>query len=558
MGRSPLVKAILRSLKIAVAMAKDPKINDSDACCPFPEDRESSRREFLTRGGQVLAASSLVGLAGGGLPGCLKDNSNVEDFKPAPSPLAATFPEATPSKVAIVGAGLSGLTLAYRLLQNGFSTQVFEGSPRVGGRTLTQRGFNDQGMFCEQGGELVDTGHEELRVLCQDLGIPLQPLNSAITAPLATDLFSVDGQNYSEKQLIKALRPLARALVQDQKQLRDGDSLAVPTFENPIGKNPAVQALDRMPLSQYLENSGMDRWAQRLVATAYMTEYGLESDQQSALNLIILMGVDSKKGIKIYGESDEAFRIEGGSDRLAKTLASRLKDRSPIYLEHRLVALRPQGERIRLVFDVRGQTREVTAEMVVLTLPPSVLKTIDLRALPLTPVTNLAIHSWGMGTNSKLMFGFKKRYWHDLKSNGSAYLSPFGQCWETSRMQTGSAGILTAYTGGLLGQKPPKDLPQRAMASLNTVYPKIASHFDGNHSVNHWSLNPWSLGSYSCPRVGQYTSIYGAFSRIELGGRLLFAGEHSSIDYAGYMNGAINSANRVADLLVKKRRVTRI
>lgn len=566
MGKSPFVKAIAQALRSAVAHVNQPTHDFSHDTTHNASswDGLPNRRDFLTRSGQFLTASSLGGLTAGGLLSCVKDRvgpdaSSQDELLSSPltAPHSPTFPDAMPSKVAIIGAGLAGLTVAYRLLQNGFGTQVFEGSSRVGGRVLTQRNFNNQGMFCEQGGELVDTGHEELRLLCQELGIPLQPIASAITSPLASELYSVDGVSYSEKQVIEAFKPLAAALVRDQKVLREGDSITVPSIENPLGKNSLVKSLDRTPLSQYLEKSGMDRWAQRLIANAYMIEYGLEADQQSALNLLILIDADSSKGFKIFGESDEAFRIEGGSDRLSKALLSRLKAKSPVYLEHRLVAIRPQGSQLRLIFDIRGKTREISTEMVVLTLPPSVLKTIELGALPLAPLTNQAINSWGMGTNSKLIFGFKSRYWHTLKSDGTAFFAPFGQSWETSRMQPGSAGILTVYTGGDLGQKPPKDLPQQALGQLDRVFPRLSHQWDGNHSYNHWAMNPWSLGSYSCPRVGQYSSIYGAFSRIELGGRLLFAGEHTSIDYAGYMNGAVNSANRVADLLIKKRRVTR-
>jgi monoamine oxidase len=39
----------------------------------------------------------------------------------------------------------------------------------------------------------------------------------------------------------------------------------------------------------------------------------------------------------------------------------------------------------------------------------------------------------------------------------------------------------------------------------------------------------------------------------ELGGRLLFAGEHTSTDYSGFMNGAVESGLRVADEITGRR-----
>ena len=48
------------------------------------------------------------------------------------------------SKVVIVGAGLAGLTCAYRLKQAGISTIIYEATSRVGGRCWTKRGFLEE------------------------------------------------------------------------------------------------------------------------------------------------------------------------------------------------------------------------------------------------------------------------------------------------------------------------------------------------------------------------------------------------------------------------------
>lgn len=60
-----------------------------------------------------------------------------------------------------------------------------------------------------------------------------------------------------------------------------------------------------------------------------------------------------------------------------------------------------------------------------------------------------------------------------------------------------------------------------------------------------WINNPYSKGSYSCPKPKQYTTIYGVNAEPELGGRLLFAGEHCSENFCGFMNGAIESSQKL-------------
>ncbi|WP_373290938.1 FAD-dependent oxidoreductase [Deinococcus radiotolerans] len=59
----------------------------------------------------------------------------------------------------------------------------------------------------------------------------------------------------------------------------------------------------------------------------------------------------------------------------------------------------------------------------------------------------------------------------------------------------------------------------------------------------YWPGNPFVLASYACYRVGQWTTIAGA--EAEASGRLHFCGEHTSLDYQGYMEGGVESAERV-------------
>jgi len=62
----------------------------------------------------------------------------------------------------------------------------------------------------------------------------------------------------------------------------------------------------------------------------------------------------------------------------------------------------------------------------------------------------------------------------------------------------------------------------------------------------NWRLNPHTQGSYSCPQPGYYTTGHGALLEPELNGQLWFVGEHCSIDWQGFMNGAVESATAVA------------
>ena len=68
----------------------------------------------------------------------------------------------------------------------------------------------------------------------------------------------------------------------------------------------------------------------------------------------------------------------------------------------------------------------------------------------------------------------------------------------------------------------------------------------GKRVMSHWPSQKFTRGSYTCPLVGQVTTMLEHCATPELDGKLLFAGEHTSADFSGFMCGGIESGNRAA------------
>src|SRR4030095_15571361 len=124
---------------------------------------------------------------------------------------------ATSARVVVVGAGLAGLTCAYRLKQSGIIATVYEANTRLGGRCWTRRGDFDQGQIAEHGGELIDQGHTAIRHLAQELRLPLDNLLRA--EPNGSEIFLYfDGASYSYRDAVRDLKniwqPLHRDLIE--------------------------------------------------------------------------------------------------------------------------------------------------------------------------------------------------------------------------------------------------------------------------------------------------------------------------------------------------------
>jgi monoamine oxidase len=65
------------------------------------------------------------------------------------------------------------------------------------------------------------------------------------------------------------------------------------------------------------------------------------------------------------------------------------------------------------------------------------------------------------------------------------------------------------------------------------------------------SVYPFALGGYASAKTGQYTTLLELAAEPALHGRLQFAGEHTSTDFLGFMNGGVQSGNRAAATLIK-------
>lgn len=507
--RSPFLRHLVRSIRLTGEL-------------PPQRSRAAgavSRREFL-RGAALTGGAVLTGCS--------------------VNPPADT--EAVPDgTVAVVGGGVAGLTTAYRLSRRGVKVHLYEASQRLGGRMWTRRGFNDDGMFCELGGELVDTGHREIRALADELGVGVQKL-SHLTDP-GTEYYHIDGRRYTDEDLIPAFQPLARRIAAAAAGLYDaGDNFTAKARE-----------LDRIPLRTWLTRAGRESntpaWLVQALDIAYTTEYGLDTDVQSSLNFIDMISTDTSDGFAVYGESDEAYRVRGGSGALPDALARRIAGKVDVRQGHSLTAIADDGRRTTLIFDTSGGRKAASYTTVVLAVPFTILRRVRGSAdLPLSAGKQQAIRELGWGQNAKAMFSFHSRYWRSFKpaSNGGVFSDSLFEAWDTSRGQKGSRGVTTCFIGGRAARAFRPGSGPAFLDRLEAAFPGARAAFDGRTATMDWTHFAFSRGSFSSPLVGQYCTLYDFSGTPELGGRLIFAGEHTSVASPGYMNGGVESGERAA------------
>jgi monoamine oxidase len=226
---------------------------------------------------------------------------------------------------------------------------------------------------------------------------------------------------------------------------------------------------------------------------------------------------------------------------------------SALTLSHPVLAA-PASRVIILTVNQNGRVQDIEADQVILTLPFTLLRQVDLR-LPLPEVKLRAIKTLGYGTNAKIIAGFNRRVWQQRGSNGSAFSDlPFQESWETSLGQPGNGGLLTNFLGGNRGlaanQGNPQEQARTFATQFDRLYPGTAAAYSGKAARFHWPTAPFALGSYACYLPGQYTTIRAAEG--ETVDNLFFAGEHTSLDFQDYMNGASESGEQAASEVLAK------
>ncbi len=165
--------------------------------------------------------------------------------------------------VAVLGAGLAGLSAAFILSEAGVEVEVFEARRRPGGRVLSRKA--DPGAFppVDLGGTFVNSDHEAIRQLTGRLGVRLEP--RVPSGPSPTEAYRLDGIWLTEADLADRLAPLARSIA------TDADLLAS-TWDR---HGPRI---DAMTVARYLDEAGLRSGTpeRRLVESFFRAESAAE------------------------------------------------------------------------------------------------------------------------------------------------------------------------------------------------------------------------------------------------------------------------------------------
>jgi monoamine oxidase len=491
-----------------------------------------TRRELLVSGATLAAAAALAA-------------------SPARS-LARGLSRSSRPRIAIVGAGLAGLRCAHELWSgHAVAASVYDANPdRVGGRCWTLRGYFEDGLITEHGGSFIDTTHLAIRRLAAELGLHEEVVSGG-DLPSGQDIYWIDGAYYTREE--------ASA---------DWSAAGYHAFRAAVRElrtSAGEQRLDSMSVPEWLDSTEIGSASRlgKLLLANTVTENGGDPEDQSALDLIEITAPSQRSSLELLPGDDERYHIRGGNDQIVSAVLAQLPP-GAVQGDHELLALSENADRsVTLSFQVSGQVLDVVADLVVLALPFSTLRNVELSGSGLSAAKLNVIATMGMGSNAKLHLELRRKTWPPLGFAGATYSEWDGFCcaWDDSVAlgPDASPALLLGFPGGHVGQSAltgtahgvaPRADVEWFLRQIEPVFPGTTAAYDGRAYEDHWALDPWVRGAYSYYRVAQASS-YGAIARAAEG-PYHFAGEHTSIQHQGFLDGAVETGERAARQLLRR------
>lgn len=432
------------------------------------------------------------------------------------------------STVAIVGGGIAGLSLAYQLKKAGISYTLYEAAPNVGGRIKTQYNAFDKSLILEEGGVFIDSYHEDILMLIEELGLDLIENNSSFK----DDLYCINNIVYTYDDCIKELNTKAV-----QQFNIDYDTL--PEYIE-SGNVHIWELYDAISIDTYLRALDISDWFRTLLIQAFEAEFGLKATELSAMNFMTLFEPDTDFFLP-YGENDKLYKLAEGNQTLCTILFNHCKDSIKTDHPFTAVSYNDKNGLYNLVFQHKQKDEQYQHPILVFALPYSCLKDCKID-IPISSIRKQAIEETLYGNHHIQHFLFHEATWKNQGLSGKIISNTDIQStYPAAETKDGNPVVLASKSCATFERKDTKDTYPEV---LKRAFPGAELAFIKASQTVDWGVNTFSKGSISCYGIGQWAKFYGS-EEIEEGGSLFFIGEHVSRRYKGTMNGAVETANSV-------------
>lgn len=318
-----------------------------------------------------------------------------------------------------------------------------------------------------------------------------------------------------------------------------------------ISIDSQTNELDSLTFLAYLEKLGASDEA---IATATVWTRAMLGQDPADISAFFFLQYCKSGGGLMQMRSDgkhggQYLRFREGTQMIANNIARSLPKvidfNSPaVSIEH----LGSEGVRIN----------GIQARKAICTIPPPAMKKVSFRP-PLPASKRLLFDSYRYGYYQKVMVVFKSPFWNSLGSCGLAqsFVGPAAVFRDTSSASDGLY-VLTCFVAGSVGQTwsemAERQREESLLKQLENIFGNIVRSEYVEMIGHQWNDEEWN--GYGCPASSTAPGVLSVVGK-ELKtsfGDVHFAGTETSDVWKGYMEGAVRSGIREADLVTTELR----
>lgn len=261
------------------------------------------------------------------------------------------------------------------------------------------------------------------------------------------------------------------------------------------------------------------------------------------------MSISPPQLVNLPPNEEPSYCIQGGSDNLIYSLSHYL-DENQILLNQSVTSIRKHDNKV----EVETQNDVFTSDVIISTLPPKLL--IDSISLHPSLSDNLhqtaqQTHTW-MAESIKVALTFQEPFWRKPNSSGTIFsnVGPVSEMYDHSKEQDSNYALMgfmnEAYHS--VSQKERKEL---VLNQLHRFYgDKTESYRSYQEMV--WKDDPYSFSKYDHNIIPHQNNGNPLLQKPHWNNRLFISGSETATSFPGYMDGAIESAQRTVHQILEK------
>ncbi len=443
--------------------------------------------------------------------------------------------------LAVIGAGLAGLSAARVAAAAGASVVVVEARDRVGGRILNED--IGGGNVVEVGGQWIGPTQDRLAAIASELGVATFP-----TYGDGENVIEYGGRLRRYRGTIPRINPVVLLDVERAQRKLNRMAAKVP-LEAPWDA-PGAAALDAQTAATWMKRNVATKAGRMLLELGIEAVWAAQPEDMSLLH--VLFYIHSAGSLQMLFDTEggaQQDRFVGGSQRVAILMAEQLgRDNLLLDAPVRKISKGDHG------VTVEADGAVVRARRAVVALAPTLAGRIA-YAPALPGFRDQLTQRMPLGTVAKCMAIYDEPFWRadGLSGQGTSDTGPVKLTFDNSPPE-GSPGVLLGFLEGRQARELGRLRLEERRAAVIDCFARLFGPKAGSPAAyveRLWAEEEWSRGCYGCHMpTGAWTN-YGPALREPIG-PLHWAGAEYSTVWNGYMDGAVRSGEAAASAVLER------